>query len=153
MRDAEGRKKEASKVKQTTRQSNTTRPRQSLILRKMSFLGWNSNPRHSARAHVYTYTCTCMYMYIRVYSCNRVILMYICLYSLSVYLEARTGQCGYGLLANSDASRHSACMRRGCGHWRQTRPSRPSTLAGGTGRCTPSSSVKVWRKEASVNGG
>ena len=30
MRDAEGRKKEASKVKQTTRQSNTAHPRQSL---------------------------------------------------------------------------------------------------------------------------
>ena len=32
----EGRKKEASKVKQTTRQSNTAHPRQSLFLRKMS---------------------------------------------------------------------------------------------------------------------
>ena len=31
----EGRKKEASKVKQTTRQSNTAHPRQSLFLRKM----------------------------------------------------------------------------------------------------------------------
>ena len=37
----EGRKKEASKVKQTTRQSNTAHPRQSLFLRKMSCL---SNP-------------------------------------------------------------------------------------------------------------
>ena len=37
MRD-ERRKKEASKVKQTTRQSNTTHPRQSLFLRKMSCL-------------------------------------------------------------------------------------------------------------------
>ena len=35
-RDAEGRKKEASKVKQTTRQSNTAHPRQPLFLRKMS---------------------------------------------------------------------------------------------------------------------
>ena len=34
MRDAEGRKKEASKVKQTTRQSNTAHPRQSLFQRK-----------------------------------------------------------------------------------------------------------------------
>ena len=33
MRDEEGRKKEASKVKQTTRQSNTAHPRQSLFLR------------------------------------------------------------------------------------------------------------------------
>ena len=47
MRDAEGRKKEASKVIQTTRQSNTAHPRQSLFLRKMSCLGWDSNPRHS----------------------------------------------------------------------------------------------------------
>ena len=34
----EGRKKEASKVKQTTRQSNTAHPRQLLFLRKMSCL-------------------------------------------------------------------------------------------------------------------
>ena len=33
MRDAEGRKTEASKVKQTTRQSNTAHPRQSLHVR------------------------------------------------------------------------------------------------------------------------
>ena len=45
--EKEGRKKEASKVKQTTRQSNTAHPRQSLFLRKMSCLGWDSNPRHS----------------------------------------------------------------------------------------------------------
>ena len=38
IRDAEGRKKEASKVIQTTRQSNTTHPRQSLFQRKMSCL-------------------------------------------------------------------------------------------------------------------
>ena len=37
-RDAEGWKKEASKVKQTTRQSNTAHPRQSLFLRNMSCL-------------------------------------------------------------------------------------------------------------------
>ena len=43
----EGRKKEASKIKQTTRQSNTAHPRQSLFLRRMSCLGWDSNPRHS----------------------------------------------------------------------------------------------------------
>ena len=41
------RKKEASKVIQTTRQSNTAYPRQSLFQRKMSCLGWDSNPRHS----------------------------------------------------------------------------------------------------------
>ena len=36
MRDEkEGRKKETSKVKQTTRQSNTAHPRQSLFLRKV----------------------------------------------------------------------------------------------------------------------
>ena len=34
--------KEASKVIQTTRQSNTAHPRQSLFLRKMSYLGWDS---------------------------------------------------------------------------------------------------------------
>ena len=45
MRD-ERRKKEASKIKQTTRQSNTAHPRQSLFLRKMSCLGWDSNPQH-----------------------------------------------------------------------------------------------------------
>ena len=47
MRDEKGRKKEASKVKQTTRQRNTAYPRQSLFLRKMSCHGWESNPRHS----------------------------------------------------------------------------------------------------------
>ena len=48
MRDEkEGRKKEASKVKQTTRQSNTAHPRQSLFLRKMSCLRWDLNPQHS----------------------------------------------------------------------------------------------------------
>ena len=40
-------KKEASKVKQKTRQSNTAHPRQSLFLEKMSCLRWDSNPRHS----------------------------------------------------------------------------------------------------------
>ena len=148
------RKEERSKqVKQTTRQSNTTHPRQSLFKE-------NELPRVGFEPTTLC-TCTCVYInmyvhayiYVCIYSCNRVILMFICLYSLSVYLEARMGQCDYGLWANSDASRHSACTRRECGHWRQTRPSRPSTLVGGTGRCTPSSSVKVWRKEASVNGG
>ena len=43
MRDGEGRKKEASKVKQT-RQSNTAPPRQSLFLEKMSCLRWDSSP-------------------------------------------------------------------------------------------------------------
>ena len=47
MRDKEGRKKEASKAMQTTKQSNTTHPRQSLFQRRMSCLGWDSNPRHS----------------------------------------------------------------------------------------------------------
>ena len=45
------RKEEASKVKQTTRQSNTAHPRQSLFLEKISCLGWDSNPHvhvHSA---------------------------------------------------------------------------------------------------------
>ena len=45
----EGRKKETNKVKQTTRQSNTTHPRQSLFLIKMSCLGWDSN-------HLYMYS-------------------------------------------------------------------------------------------------
>ena len=46
MRDAEGRKKEASKVKQMTKQSNTTHSRQSLFHRIVtcSCLGWDSNP-------------------------------------------------------------------------------------------------------------
>ena len=42
MRDEEGRKKEASKVKQT-RQSNTAHPRQSLFRRKIRCLGWDSS--------------------------------------------------------------------------------------------------------------
>ena len=48
MRDEkEGRSKQVWSNKQTTRQSNTAHPRQSLLLRKMSCLGWDSNPRHS----------------------------------------------------------------------------------------------------------
>ena len=43
----EGRKKEASKVKQTNKQSITAHPRQSLFLEKMSCFRWDSNPRHS----------------------------------------------------------------------------------------------------------
>ena len=49
MRD-ERRKKEAISKKQARsnkQQSNTAHPRQSLFLRKMSCLGWDSNPRHS----------------------------------------------------------------------------------------------------------
>ena len=42
----EGRKKQPRSNKQT-RQSNTAHPRQSFFLRKMSCLGWDSNPRHS----------------------------------------------------------------------------------------------------------
>ena len=38
MRDEKEGRKEASKVKQTTRQSNTAHPRQSLFLRKMSYV-------------------------------------------------------------------------------------------------------------------
>ena len=43
------RKKERSKQmsNKQTRQSNTAHPRQSLFLRKMSCLWWDSNPRHS----------------------------------------------------------------------------------------------------------
>ena len=40
-RDEEGRKKEASKVKQITMQSNTAHPGQSLFQRKMSCLRWD----------------------------------------------------------------------------------------------------------------
>ena len=36
MRDGEGRKREASKVKQTTRQSNTAHPRQSLAVQRLA---------------------------------------------------------------------------------------------------------------------
>ena len=47
MRDEkEGRKKQARSNKQT-RQSNIAHSRQSLFLRKMSCLRWDSNPRHS----------------------------------------------------------------------------------------------------------
>ena len=66
MRDEkEGRKKEASKVKQTTRQSNTAYPRQSLFLRKVSSLRWG---------YIYMYMymlCPiqlyCVYTYIYMY--------------------------------------------------------------------------------------
>ena len=51
MRDTEGRKKEASKVKQTTRQSYTAHPRQSLFLRK-----------NELQLCVYTHDCACTCM-------------------------------------------------------------------------------------------
>ena len=49
MRDEDGRMKEASKVVQTTRQSNihVAHPRQSLFLRKMSCLGCSINQIHT----------------------------------------------------------------------------------------------------------
>ena len=52
VRDAKGRKKEASKVKQTTKQSNTTHPRQSIFQIKMSCLGWDV--QHNKRQHTKT---------------------------------------------------------------------------------------------------
>ena len=73
MRDAEGRKKEASKAIQTTRQSNTAHPRQSLFQRKMSCLGWNYNRRHSTLE-----TCS-MYMYIHVHV-HLLYNYYVCIY-------------------------------------------------------------------------
>ena len=64
MRDEkEGRKKQARSNKQ---QGKTTQHTQgSHFSKKMSFLGWDSNPQHSVRAHVYTLTC----MYMHVYTC------------------------------------------------------------------------------------
>ena len=50
----DGSKKEASKVKQTTKQSNTTHPRQTHA-KKMSCFGWESNPQHSRL--IYMYVC------------------------------------------------------------------------------------------------
>ena len=47
MRDAEGRKEEASNAIQTTKQSNTAHPRQSLFQRKTELIRWDSNPQHS----------------------------------------------------------------------------------------------------------
>ena len=63
MRDEKrGRKKQARSNKQQLRQSNSAHPRQSLFLRKMSCLGWDSNPRHSTLltecSTIYMYTCT-----------------------------------------------------------------------------------------------
>ena len=55
----EGRKKEASKVTYTTKQSNTAHPRQSQFQRKMSCLGWDSNPQHSTMCIVHIDLLTC----------------------------------------------------------------------------------------------
>ena len=52
----------ASKIKQTTRQSNTAHPRQSLFLRKMSCFGWDSNPRHSTHMYIQCGLCN-SYLY------------------------------------------------------------------------------------------
>ena len=78
----EGRKKEASKVKQTTRH-----PRQLLFLRKMNCLRWDSNPRHSTHVihvHVYMYTSIIFIHYIHYIHCiyvHRHVYMHI-LYTL-----------------------------------------------------------------------
>ena len=42
--------KEERKKQGQTRQSNTAHPRKSHFLRKMSCLGWDSNPQHTDRA-------------------------------------------------------------------------------------------------------
>ena len=47
MRDEKEERKKQARSNKQTRQSNTACPRQSLFLRKMSCLGWDSNPRHS----------------------------------------------------------------------------------------------------------
>ena len=97
-----GRKKEASKVIQTTKQSNTAHPRQSLFQSRMSCLGWDTNPRHSAfsttelpgrvqilhlivhlmnRLTIFVYInmhCTCIYtMYIHVYMYNVIVFPFL----------------------------------------------------------------------------
>ena len=51
MKDAERRKKEASKVKQTTKQSNTAHPRQSLFQRKISCLMYKYTVRLDSVTH------------------------------------------------------------------------------------------------------
>ena len=58
MRDEEGRKKEASKVKQTTKQSNTAHPRQSLFQRK------NELPRVDSKCmgEYEDTVCTCIHL-------------------------------------------------------------------------------------------
>ena len=47
MRDEKKERKKQARSNKQTRQSNTAHPRQSLFLRKMTCLGWDSNPRHS----------------------------------------------------------------------------------------------------------
>ena len=47
MRDEKEERKKQAGLNKQTRQSNTAHPRQSLFLRKMSCLGWDSNPRYT----------------------------------------------------------------------------------------------------------
>ena len=47
MRDEKEERKKQARSNRQTRQSNTAHPRQSFFLKKMSCLGWDSNPRHS----------------------------------------------------------------------------------------------------------
>ena len=54
MRDEEGRRKEASKVTQTTRQSNTTHPRQSLFLEnELPRVGFESTTLYTLDRQLY----------------------------------------------------------------------------------------------------
>ena len=65
MRDAEGRKifNETSKVKQTTKQSNTTHPRQSLLQRKeLPQVGFEPTTLYTlSRQNMYIHVCTYTY--------------------------------------------------------------------------------------------
>ena len=72
MRDEkEGRKKQEKSNKQQGKATQHTYPRQSFFVRKMSCLGWDSNPRHSTLD---------MYMYIHYTSVSLAVfqVVYVC---------------------------------------------------------------------------
>ena len=87
MRGEMRRKEEASKAEQTTRQSNTAHPRQSLFIRKMSSLGWDSEPstmytlypyiQYMLYSTCYTVPCSCIQLiHVYGYTCIHVLYMY-----------------------------------------------------------------------------
>ena len=67
LRRKEGRKKEASKVKQTTRQSNTSHPRQSLVeMRRKKRRNKQGQTNNKAKQHITPKAVTCIYIQNRI---------------------------------------------------------------------------------------
>ena len=94
MKDEEERKKEASKIKQITKQSNTAHPRQSLFLRKMRASGSTAVQPSTIGKKNYLYLCSS-------YNClwdirSRVLYIYMYIHCITViYTAVRSNNDAY----------------------------------------------------------